>query len=87
MGSMYQEADICDENNGIIPRFIFDIFERLESRISTHDYKVFVSFLEIYNEELVDLLNPSSAKRVVQVPLTIVEDPKEGIKVNGLTKV
>ncbi len=46
---------------GIIPRAIDTLFEKLreqESKVSGYKYQVFVSFLELYNEELIDLLNP-----------------------------
>ncbi|KAI8369609.1 uncharacterized protein BYT42DRAFT_607974 [Radiomyces spectabilis] len=48
------------EQQGIIPRFINDLFERLKSKQqqqSDFEYQVLVSFLELYNEDLVDLLN------------------------------
>lgn len=44
---------------GIIPRSVKQIFDTLES--SATEYVVKVSFLEIYNEELVDLLAPPSS--------------------------
>ncbi|CDH60804.1 kinesin family member 21 [Lichtheimia corymbifera JMRC:FSU:9682] len=46
---------------GIVPRFIDSLFEQIEARKScseTYGAQVFVSFLELYNEDLVDLLNP-----------------------------
>ena len=42
------------DNAGIIPRSVSRCFERLESR--NVEYSVRVSFLEIYNEELCDML-------------------------------
>lgn len=43
-----------DPHAGIIPRAIHQIFTTLES--SDTEYSVRVSFLELYNEELIDLL-------------------------------
>ncbi|KAL6070961.1 kinesin-like protein KIN-5D [Balamuthia mandrillaris] len=43
---------------GVIPRAIHQIFDSLE--VSAVDYSVRVSFLELYNEELFDLLAPDS---------------------------
>jgi len=43
------------ENSGIIPRSIHTIFEQLQAN-KYEDYSVKVSFLELYNEELADLL-------------------------------
>jgi hypothetical protein len=42
------------------------------------DYLVKASYLEIYNEQIMDLLEPSSFN------LTIREDTKKGIYVEGL---
>ncbi len=39
---------------GIIPRVLSRLFHRLEDEVS--DYSVKISFLELYNEELRDLL-------------------------------
>ncbi|KAI7858799.1 hypothetical protein BDC45DRAFT_497663 [Circinella umbellata] len=49
-----------EDHQGIVPRFIRDLYERLEQKKATtpnYDYQVLVSFLELYNEDLVDLLN------------------------------
>ena len=54
---------------GIVPRFIRDLYERLEQKKSTtsnYDYQVLVSFLELYNEDLVDLLNIQQKQQQLQ---------------------
>jgi hypothetical protein len=51
---------------GIVPRFIYDLFKRLEAKKESslvHEYKVYVSFLELYNEDFVDLLNASAQQQ------------------------
>ncbi|KAG1517664.1 hypothetical protein G6F46_001498 [Rhizopus delemar] len=48
-------------------------------------YTVLVSFIEIYNEELIDLLNP--APPTERTPVTIREDPKGHIIWTGLKEV
>jgi kinesin family protein 4/21/27 len=54
------DGNVNTENQGIVPRAIYTIFENLPKRYeSPSTFQVFVSFLELYNEELVDLLNPS----------------------------
>lgn len=48
-----------------MPRFIYDLFDRLSDKRqsgSVHEYQVFVSFLELYNEDIVDLLNQQKKK-------------------------
>lgn len=47
-----------DPSAGIIPRTMHQLLENLNS-LSDCEYSVRVSFLEIYNEELFDLLSPS----------------------------
>jgi hypothetical protein len=43
------------------------------------------SFLELYNEQLIDLLvNPAKEKDAKKKKLEIREKPNEGIKVDGL---
>lgn len=57
--------------------------------ISTNDkstrYTILVSFIEIYNEELVDLLNPAPASE--RAPVSIREDTKGNIIWTGLKEV
>ena len=45
-----------DANTGIIPRSLSDIFDALRMSDDTTEYSVRVSFLELYNEEIFDLL-------------------------------
>ena len=65
---------------GVIPRAINQIFTHLES-ISAES-SVQVSFMEVYNEELTDLLAVEEEGDVRQ-KLKIVDD-KSGVLVNGL---
>jgi len=61
---------------GIVPRSIYDLFQRLEEKDSDKfKYRVFVTFLELYNEDLTDLLHPESSNNY-----QIREDPWLGIK-------
>ncbi len=46
-----------DPGAGIVPRTLYQMFEKLE--VSGNEFSVRVSFLEIYNEELFDLLSLS----------------------------
>ena len=54
--------NVLDENSdiaGIIPRLLFELFEKLNKleHENKQDYMVKISYLEIYNEELIDLLS------------------------------
>ena len=46
-----------DPNSGIIPRALSDLFDGLRMNNDTTEYSVRVSFLELYNEEIFDLLS------------------------------
>uniref|UniRef100_A0A8B9LQK1 Kinesin-like protein n=1 Tax=Astyanax mexicanus TaxID=7994 RepID=A0A8B9LQK1_ASTMX len=73
------------QQRGIIPRALQEVFYEVEQRVD-HTFSVFLSFLEIYNETLVDLLASIKRGRAVQGgALTIVEDPGGGVSVKGLT--
>ena len=58
------EGDISSEDKkGIIPRAVDTIFQRLEARAES-EFSVKVSFLEIYNEDLSDLLSPTDDQKL-----------------------
>lgn len=63
-------------NAGIIPRAINQIFNHL--RCLTDEHSVRVSHLELYNEQLTDLLSPEDAE------LRVYEDSHKGTFVQGL---
>ncbi|XP_061491522.1 kinesin-like protein KIF11 [Rhineura floridana] len=69
---------------GIIPRTLHQIFEKLAE--SGTEFSVKVSLLEIYNEELFDLLNPSPD---VGERLQMFDDPrnKRGVIIKGLEEI
>jgi len=62
------------ESPGILPCTVWDIFS-LSKNDPTHEYKVWVSYLEIYNESINDLLVPGSSN------LKLKEDPTFGVSV------
>lgn len=72
---------------GVIPRAIQQIFETLDK--DDQEYSVKVTYLELYNEELTDLLAPDEYSKVVidekiKKPLALMEDGKGGVLVRGL---
>ena len=77
---------------GIVPRvfkFIFDELDARRAQSEASEFKVQISFLELYNEELHDLLDPASMMRdrVTGKPmkeLTIREEKNGVISVRGL---
>jgi hypothetical protein len=74
---------------GIIPRTCEDLFERIESNDSpTISYSVRVSYFEVYNEHVRDLLAlPSRSSAAGPNYLKIREHPVEGPYVKDLTDV
>lgn len=81
MGGTYTSAQANEPTVGVIPRVVQKIFEEKDKR-SDSEFILSVSYLEIYNEEILDLLCTSKDKSVI----SIREDPKEGIKIVGLTE-
>jgi len=87
LGEDWQTNDIPDaKNTGLIPRICRELFDRqatnngLDVRQATIKYKLQISYLEIYSEEVKDLLTTKSDK------LTVRLDPKTGPFVESLTK-
>ncbi|KAI0218942.1 Kinesin- motor protein [Massospora cicadina] len=70
---------------GIIPRVLFQLFERLNAAPPPHMYVVKLSMLEIYNEDVFDLLvvqdNPAPMDK-----LTLNLDAARNLCVRGLTE-
>ena len=84
----------ADDSKGIIPQLNEDLFEKLAEKMEMLERNaekqntnaktkvmVTVSFLEVYNEDIKDLLNPSENK------LQIHEHPKHGIYVKDLCEL
>ena len=57
-----------EENKGLVPRLCESLFQRINSN-STEEFsfKVEVSYFEIYNEKVRDLLDPSGSKQNLKV--------------------
>ncbi|KAB5552036.1 hypothetical protein DKX38_009347 [Salix brachista] len=71
---------------GVIPRAIRQIFDTLEAQNA--DYSIKVTFLELYNEEITDLLAQEDPSRNVEdrqkKPISLMEDGKGCVVVRGL---
>ena len=72
---------------GLIPRTCEDLFQRIESSTSPHiSYTVRVSYFEVYNEHVRDLLTPARPSNTDHpYYLKIREHPTEGPYVKDLT--
>ncbi|KAH9701008.1 kinesin-like protein KIN-5D [Citrus sinensis] len=71
---------------GVIPRAVKQIFDILEAQHA--EYSMKVTFLELYNEEISDLLALEEPSKFVddksKKPIALMEDGKGGVFVRGL---
>lgn len=67
---------------GMVPRSIDEIFNRLNGM--DVEYTVRISYMEIFNEELIDLFATTAENGVA---LKIYENTKGQVQVNGLTEI
>lgn len=82
MGLNNGVGDSLSESAGIIPRFCNDLLIEANKEIYCRT-TVYISYFEIYNEKIHDLLAPSDIDR--KAPLRVREHPKLGPYVVGLT--
>lgn len=73
------EGKDTPEERGVIPRTFDHIFKSIEGCAKSTQFLVRASFLELYNEEIRDLLSKSHKK------LEIREKPDTGIFVKDLS--
>jgi len=83
MGTAYNASD-DPALHGVIPRSVRDIFRYILDN-SDKSFRVGVSFMELYNEQLFDLL--STKPRREDTIVDIREDGNKGIKIPGLTEM
>ncbi|TPX63882.1 hypothetical protein CcCBS67573_g08563 [Chytriomyces confervae] len=88
-------STVMNDSVGIVPRAINDMFALLAEKENTR-FSLFVSFLELYNEDIVDLLNPStvvnarrpssaaSSASSINASISIREDARGNIVFGGV---
>ena len=94
-GARDAECDVLSQDAGVIPRAMSQLFEHLESKELEHSVKV--TYLELYNEEITDLLGPpaeeasssasSASSAAGKVKHALMEDGKGSVAVKGLEEV
>lgn len=80
MGTAFDGS--LDENVGVIPRAMHDIFERIKNLSDEYDFVIKCSFMELYQEQLYDLLSEKPREESV---IDMRED-RNGIVMVGLTE-
>ncbi|KAF5823551.1 putative plus-end-directed kinesin ATPase [Helianthus annuus] len=85
-GGMRNKGGELPAEAGVIPRAVRQIFDTLEAQNA--DYSMKVTFLELYNEEIVDLLTTEDCTRPSEdrqkKPISLMEDGKGCVFVRGL---
>ncbi|GMF25729.1 unnamed protein product [Phytophthora lilii] len=85
-----QGYNCADEEGGIISRVAKDLYEEVE-HAKTDPIELNVSFVEIYMEQIRDLLSPSSSNGNVGAPanggLKIRESAQHGVYVEEMTRI
>ncbi|CAL9127939.1 unnamed protein product [Musa acuminata var. zebrina] len=88
-GSTKPKGQHLSVDAGVIPRAVRHIFDTLEGRKA--DYSMKVTFLELYNEEITDLLATEEQTRPAEdrqrKQISLMEDGKGGAVIRGLEEV
>lgn len=69
-----------NEKKGVIPRMINTIFNFIDSADESQEFLIKVSFFELYNEKIFDLLNPLGNNLKLK-------NRKKGVSIEGLREV
>ena len=97
IGPLESLFDDKNENFGLIPNILNFLFEQKEEakkiikesskeKVEKIDYNLSCSCIEIYNEQLIDLLNNNTQFDKADEILKIREDPKKGMYIENLTE-
>ena len=71
-----------DDNPGIMPLTLSELFNKVKQYSGDREYKLKLWYLEIYNENIRDLLSNNSDEY-----LDLREDPTKGIVISGITEL
>lgn len=79
LGNTRADSAANNADNGIIPNAVKDVFTELNNKKKLMKYKenyeIIVNFIEVYNEQVYDLLEPTGKV------LSVREDPERGVVV------
>lgn len=80
--TMDGDLDIESKDRGIVPRAFEHIFDYMMANSESHKFSVSVTYVELYNEQIRDLLAKNTTEKQ---PLSIHEDPNKGFYIKGVT--
>jgi hypothetical protein len=75
------DSFVQKSNEGIVPRFIDTLFDQLAQKHGPNstNYHISVSFLELHNEDLIDLLSPGvQTLRKENQPMVVIREDCNG---------
>eukprot|EP00826_Nyctotherus_ovalis_P022017 TRINITY_DN17208_c0_g1_i3.p1 TRINITY_DN17208_c0_g1~~TRINITY_DN17208_c0_g1_i3.p1 ORF type:complete len:716 (-),score=267.91 TRINITY_DN17208_c0_g1_i3:108-2255(-) len=76
------QGDLDDEDvKGLVPRLVGELFDKIEEASEAIEFVIGVAMIEIYNEKIKDLLDPSKDN------LSVREERIRGVFVENLTEV
>lgn len=84
-GDLNSQLGTYSAEAGIIPRTLYRLFHQLE--LSEKEYSVHASFVELYNEELRDLLSVEQPKSLAAGGLRMYDDKNKGVVLQGLEDI
>lgn len=84
-GDLTSQMGTYSAEAGIIPRTLYRLFHQLE--LSEKEYSVHASFVELYNEELRDLLSIDQPKSLAAGGLRMYDDKNKGVVLQGLEDI
>ena len=77
------------KERGLIPRFLVDLFKQIKSLEKTTHYEIYISYLEIYNENAYDLLDSAHSEEDIEnwKKIIIYEDNFSNIVMKNLSTI
>ncbi|CAO1615136.1 unnamed protein product [Sympodiomycopsis kandeliae] len=84
-GDLTSQLGTYSAEAGIIPRTLYRLFHQLE--LSEKEYSVHASFVELYNEELRDLLSVEQPSSLAAGGLRMYDDRNKGVILQGLEDI
>lgn len=75
------------EPNGVIPRAVKAVFSSVQEAMKEYDIAIHVTFVEIYNDEIRDLLVHTEGSSVAAPAIAVRESPVKGVYLDGIREL